>query len=216
MYKIKFKDIIIPNKEMSITEKQGKFLYRFIKKLSPKKTLEIGMGYGCSSIYILSALINSKSIHYVIDPFELPNLKEIAFKNVNKFKLNKHLYFINDFSYNALPALLEKGVLVDFVFIDGNHKYDNQFIDFFYSDLLLNQKGFIIFHDAWMRSTQLLVSWIKKNKNNYLQIKTPLKNFIMFKKEGRDERPWYHFREFYTLKSIPESWYFKITNKSPY
>jgi len=91
---------------------------------------------------------------------------------------------------------------IDFAFIDGGHKFDEIFLDFYYVDLLLNQNGYVLFHDAWMRSTQMVASWIRNNKVNYALIKTPMENLILFQKTGKDNREWYHFKEFVTFKSF--------------
>ncbi|MGF1559026.1 MAG: hypothetical protein ACFCUL_08055, partial [Flavobacteriaceae bacterium] len=59
--------------------------------------------------------------------------------------------------------LLLEELRIDFAFIDGGHKFDDIFIDFYYIDLLLNIEGYVLFHDSWMRSTQHVISWIKNN-----------------------------------------------------
>ncbi len=184
--------------QIPLAKKAAEFIYFFLREKKIKKTLEVGFAYGCSAAYIISA---TRSIHYSIDPFE-DKFNNLGLKNIKKLNLDKCLILEKDFSHNALPKLLCKRVKFDFAFIDGGHKFDDIFIDFYYIDLLLNQKGYVLFDDAWMRSTQLVASWIRKNKSNYHSIKTPIKNFIMFQKNGTDDRLWFHFKEFYTLKSI--------------
>lgn len=196
-------------KAISITEKEGKYIYNFLKKNKIKKTLEVGFAYGCSTAYIISA---TKSQHYVIDAFQetYPN---IGIKNIEKLKLKKFLIFENDSSHNVLPKLLKGGVRVDFAFIDGGHKFDVIFVDFYYIDLLLNNKGYVLFHDAWMRSTQYVISWIKNNKKNYKIIKTPIKNFILVRKIGEDKRVWHYFKGFCTIKSFFSHLIFSLRQK---
>lgn len=203
--------LIMDRKRTSITKKEAEFIYSFLKIKKIKKSLEVGFAYGCSTAYIISAI---KSKHYAIDPFQ-HNYKNLGLKNIENLKLSKYLKFEKDYAHNVLPKLLKQGLKIDFAFIDGGHKYDNTFISFYYIDLLLNQKGYVLFHDSWMRPTQLVASWIKKNKINYKLVKTPIKNFIMFQKIGRDKRVWWHFKEFYNLKSIIKHNLFKLTYKGP-
>jgi len=179
--------------ESPINKKEAEFIYSFLKKKNIKKTLETGLGLGFSAAYIISA---TQSPHYVIDHFQ-KKYDNSGLQNIKKLKLTKYLRFERDFSHNALPKLLKKGVTINFAFIDGGHKFDHIFIDFYYIDLLLNQNGYVLFHDTYMPTTQMVISWIKNNKKNYIFIKS-LKNLALFKKIGSDKRSWFHFKKFYT------------------
>ena len=183
-------------KNTPITKEEGKFLYDFLKRKKIKKSLETGFAYGHSTAFIISA---TKSHHYAIDPFEA-QYGNWGIKNIKKLKLNKYLKHLEEHSHSALPKLLAKGEKIDFAFIDGGHWFDDIFIDFYYIDLLLNKGGHVIFHDSWLRPTQITVNWILTNKSNYQQIKSPIENLVIFKKIGRDKRKGFHFNEFYNLE----------------
>lgn len=184
---------------VSISKEEAEFIYSFIKEKGIKDTLETGLSFGCSTTHIISA---TNSAHYAIDPHE-EKQGNIGLNNIKKFGLEKYLIYEKDYSYNVLPRLLKEGKKFDFAFIDGNHRFDDVFIDFFYSDLLLRKKGYVLFHDTWMRPIQLVSSWIRNDKKNYRQIKNPCKNMILFQKEQeKDNRRWFHFKEFYNLDSI--------------
>jgi len=132
--------------------------------------------------------------------------------------LLRELIFIEDFSHNALPKLLKNHTKVDFALIDGDHRFDFIFIDFYYIDLLLNQKGYVLFHDFWMPSTKTIISWIKNNKKDYHEIKTPIKSFVLFQKRGKYNRDWQHFIPFgkdikKEIKASPKSRIRKIRNR---
>ena len=71
---------------------------------------------------------------------------------------------------------------------------------------MLNNSGYVLFHDSWMKSTQYIALWIKNNKKNYKFIKTPIKNFILIQKIREDNRKWHHFKGFCTLKSLFSDW----------
>ncbi|MBD3253178.1 radical SAM protein [Candidatus Pacearchaeota archaeon] len=188
-----YEQLDILSKSTSISKEEGKFIYRFLKEKNIKKTIEIGLGYGCSSAYIISA---TKSKHLVIDPFQKENFGNIGLQNIKKIGLDNFLKFIENKSHNALPNLLKQNLKFDFAFIDGDHKFDGIFIDFYYIDLMLNQKGFVLFHDYWMSSTKTVVSWIKNNKKNYKEIKNTPKNMFLFQKVGVDDREWNHYEKF--------------------
>ena len=120
---------------------------------------------------------------------------------MKKLKLDKYLVFFRDYSHNVLPNLLMQGKKFDFAFIDGGHKFDDIFLDFYYIDLLLNTSGYVLFHDTWLSSTQDVVSWIQKNKLNYKEINIRSNTFFMFQKLGQDRRAWHYHKEFFTFKS---------------
>lgn len=193
-------------KATSITEKEAQFIFDFLIEKKINKTLEVGFAYGCSGSHILSA---TKDTHYAIDPFQ-DAYQNLGLKNIETLGLSEHLHFMREYSHSALPKLFEQGVKVNFAFIDGGHRFDDIFIDFYYVDLMLNQNGYVLLHDSWMRSTRWAASWIKNNKKNYKRIKTPINNLIMFQKVGEDNRTWYHFKGFATLKSYLNQIYFEM------
>lgn len=183
---------------VSVRKNQAEFISQFIQKNNLKKTLEIGFAYGCSAAHIINA---TKSKHIAIDP-KTEIWGNLGFKNLEKLGLKKYLTFIKDQSHNALPRLLEEGTKLDFAFIDGNHFFEYIMVDFHFIDKMLEQDGYIMFDDSWLRATQLVASYIQKNRKDYKEIKALPENTIMFQKIGEDKRIWYHFREFYTLKSM--------------
>src|ERR1700737_3662988 len=55
-----------------ISPAEGMWLYHLCRQEKPKETLEIGLGYGFSTIYFLAALqTNAAGHHTAIDPFQL-------------------------------------------------------------------------------------------------------------------------------------------------
>lgn len=160
--------------------------------------METGFAYARSASHIIAA---TNSLHIAIDPFQ-EDYKNAGLKNIEILGFEELLDFRSDFSHNVLPQLVKEGRKFEFIFIDGDHRFDGEFIDFYYSDLLLEKDGYILLHDTWMRSTQLLMKFIKTNRSNYRYIKTPLRNLALFQKTGKDNRHGMFFREFYTSKSL--------------
>ncbi len=191
-------------RDVSIRKYKAEFIAQLIQKHHLKKTLETGFAYGCSAAYIIDA---TKSKHIAIDPS--PEIwGNLGFKNLEKLGFEKYLTFIKNFSHLALPRLLEEGTRLDFAFIDGNHMFEYIMVDFHFVDKMLEIGGYILFDDAWMRATQLVASFIRNNREDYKEIKPKPENYtILFQKIGKDERKWYHFKEFYTLKGM--IWYWR-------
>lgn len=189
----------VPNEDSStpIKDNEAKFIYNFIKSKGIKTTLETGFAYAKSASHIIAAT-NEK--HIAIDPFQ-NNYQRLGLKNIERLGLEKLLDFREDYSHNVLPELIKTGEKFEFIFIDGDHKFDGEFIDFYYADLLLEKNGFILLHDTWMRSTRLVMEFIKTNREDYKQIPTGLRNLSLYQKTGDDKRNGMFFKEFFTRKS---------------
>lgn len=186
------------NRYISVRPVEGEFMHRWIKEHNLSRTLEIGLAYGASACSIMSA---HHGTHTCIDPFQ-DQYGNLGLDNLASLGYSGRLDFHPDFSYIVLPQLLAAKRNFDFAFIDGNHRYDAIFVDFFFVDLLLADQGYVLFHDAWMRGTQLVGSFIWRNRKDYRRMRCPVKNMILFQKIGQDGRSTQHFREFYTLKSF--------------
>lgn len=194
------KKLVVPDNNSStpIKDSEARFIYQFVKENGFQRTLETGCGFGKSAVSIIAA---TGLPHIVIDPFQ-SNYKYGGINNIKKAGFEKFLNFHEDYSHAVLPRLLDAKHTFDFIFIDGDHRFDGQFIDFYYADLMLEEKGYILFHDTWMRSTAHMESYIKTNRKDYSRIDTGLRNLALFQKTSKDKRGWMHFKGFATSKSL--------------
>jgi hypothetical protein len=134
--------------EKRVPDHDGIALYRLVKHLQPKGSLEIGYYSGASTIAITSALR---------DLGQEPARQHLALdledwhggpQNVEAAGLGGYVRFVSGDSSRTMPQLAEEGHNLDFVFIDGNHRFDYCLIDFFYGDRLLRVGGVMGFHDT--------------------------------------------------------------------
>jgi len=186
-------EILEQGRHISISKDAAEFIFDFLKDKPISQTLETGFAYGCSTAHIISATGKN---HIAIDPYEKKGFNDLGVYNIKKLGLEKFLRFIRLPSQIALPNLLNENIKIDFGFIDGNHKFDNIFIDWFYIDLLLNNNGYVLFDDTWLKSTQKTISFIKNNREDYKEIAIPITNMGMFQKIDGDKRIWSHFKPF--------------------
>jgi len=191
-------DIPEQDKYTPIKTMEAEFIYNFLVKNKIKNTLETGFAYARSASHIIAATLSN---HIVIDPFQ-SNYNNMGVTNLKNLGLDKYVTFYNDFSHNVLPELGKKGNKFEFIFIDGDHKFDGILVDFYYADLLLEKNGYVLLHDTWMRTTQLVMSFIEKSRSDYRKVKVPLRNFALYQKTGEDDRNGMHFKEFYTTRSL--------------
>jgi len=148
----------------SVTLEAGTLLYDLVRTLKPDKTLETGMAYGISTLFICQAhRDNGTGEHTAIDPFQEKTFRSIGLANLERADLKKVLRFYQAPSDEVLPQLYAQHERLDFAFIDGNHCFDYALVDFFYIDKLLNIGGHIAFDDLWIPSVRKVVSFVLKN-----------------------------------------------------
>lgn len=168
---LKTRRLITPNGdqvpfESGISEDEGIFLQKIIKKIKPKVSLEIGLAQGISAMFICEAMKESGAEKcIIIDPgqetkIEYDDWKGIGLYNLGKIGCSNIVEFYNCPSELELPKLLEMGVRVDFAFIDGWHTFDHCLLDFFYINKLLNVGGVICFDDVNMPSVSKVIKYV--------------------------------------------------------
>lgn len=145
---------------------EGEFIQSLIHDLKPTVTLEVGLAFGVSALYILDALKQrTDACHIVIDPCQYdPDLwNGCGLRNIEKAGFQKLVEFHCAPSCQALPELLKTGRRIDFAFIDGWHTFDYSFIDFFYAHKMLRVGGLIALDDANIPSVRKLARYILAN-----------------------------------------------------
>ena len=149
----------------SISQEMGSVLYKLIRENNLKNTLEIGMAYGLSSLFICQAHRDKgEGSHNSIDPFQKTAWKSIGLANIQRSNLDEILTFHEAPSYEVLPRMLQGESRFDFIFIDGAHLFDYVLVDFFYADMLLKNGGYVMFDDTSMPAISRVLSFILLNR----------------------------------------------------
>jgi predicted O-methyltransferase YrrM len=166
----------IPIGEHCIPDEEGFFLQDLVRKVDPEVTLEVGLAYGVSALFICDALrIRGGTRHIVIDPFQNePFHREdgsvwdsfggIGIANLRRAGFGNIVQLIEKPSYLAFPELETAGQAVDFAFIDGWHTFDFTLIDFFYIDHLLRIGGIAAFDDANWPAVRKVCRFVTTNR----------------------------------------------------
>lgn len=158
-----------------IPVEEGLFLQQMISEAKPETSLEIGLAYGVSALFMCETLASLPNVrrHIVVDPhqFEPSDILKThaTFQGIGLYNLKKAGYerlieFRNEPSERALPKLLSEGVQVDFAFIDGWHTFDFVLVDFFYVDRLLRPGGIVVLDDTDFPSIWKLCHYIVTNR----------------------------------------------------
>jgi predicted O-methyltransferase YrrM len=184
------------DKSTRISIGQGLTINNLMRTHSVKRSLEIGLAYGFSTVWMLDALRSQKdALHIAIDPFEKSSWHGIGLVQVKKLDLDRHFQWVEDYSIHALSDLIRKQAQFDFIYIDGNHRFDDVVVDFYLSDQLLRPGGLMALDDVWMQSVRTAVNFIVSNRA-YTLVPQPVKNMLVLTKEHDDDRDWLHFKSF--------------------
>ncbi|NNC91783.1 MAG: class I SAM-dependent methyltransferase [Acidimicrobiia bacterium] len=143
-------------------------LYETLVREQPGLVVEIGMGYGVSTVTILSALAEVGDGRLIsIDPYagEFSARRPIALNLVAQAGLQERHRFEHRPSWQALPALAEEGITPQLVYIDGCHDLDCVFVDTFLSDQIIDTGGFMAFNDAgWPSVNRVLKELVRSQR----------------------------------------------------
>jgi predicted O-methyltransferase YrrM len=140
---------------------EGAFLQELVASVRPETSLEIGMAYGVSTLFICEALerAGSGARHIVSDPFQLSLWRGIGLQNLERAGYGGMIEFHERRSEFLLPELAERGTRLDFAFVDGWHTFDQVMVEFYYLNRMLRVGGVIAFDDADRRTVNRVIRY---------------------------------------------------------
>lgn len=148
----------------SIPRATGEILYEAVRTLAPERTIETGMAYGVSTLFLCQALEDGgRGRHTAIDPYQHRAYHGIGVTNVARAGLSARLDFHEASSDEVLPRLRDAGERFQFAFIDGNHRFDYTLLDFFFIDRMLDIGGMVAVDDLWIPAVRKAISYILRN-----------------------------------------------------
>lgn len=153
--------------EANSTENNLHVLRELIRERKPASSLEVGLANGASALAILASLKEFAAgtyHHTAIDPFQKDHWKSVGLCSVQTAGFQDHFRFIEEWSSQTLPRLLEAGDRFDLIYVDGSHNFDNVFVDFFYGMRLLNKNGIILFDDCTTKDVAAVVRFINQKQ----------------------------------------------------
>ena len=148
----------------NIDRTEGNYIYDIINQnKNISNTLEIGCGYGLSSLFISSALQKRDNAkHTIIDPLQYKDYYGIGISNLKRTGCT-FFELIEEPSEYALAKLTQtQSEAFDLIFIDGWHTFDHIMLDLFYSNRLLKIGGYLIIDDCRLPSIAKAISYFSK------------------------------------------------------
>lgn len=134
-----------------------------VRQCRPKRTLEIGMAYGLSTVAIAAALPDEAERHVVIDPFQSAGWGGIGLHTVERAGLTQRVEVVEEPSQSVLASFHTEGREFDFVFHDGSHLFDYLMTDLHFINRMLPVGGTLVIDDLWMPAVRRAASFLITN-----------------------------------------------------
>jgi predicted O-methyltransferase YrrM len=151
---------------VAIGEAEGDALAARVRRERAERTIEIGLGYGVSALFICEALIADGATsprHVAIDPNQQSRFSGCGLQFLEDARVVDLVEFHPNGSEIVLPRLLQGGRRFDFAFVDGNHRFDAVFVDLFYLERLVRPGGIVFLDDYQLPAIARAVSFFVAN-----------------------------------------------------
>jgi acyl transferase domain-containing protein/predicted O-methyltransferase YrrM len=173
----------------AISSDIGGVLYDIISKYDLKRSMEIGLAYGLSGLFMTQAHKDRNYGHHTsVDPCQTVEFQSIGIDQIKKAGHSAHFRLLEAKDYDILPVLVKEQEKFDFIFIDGLHMHDYVVIDYFYSDLLLEVNGFMAFDDCHAPGVSSAVAYMEENRNYQFIASDSDHRLRVYKKLAEDNR----------------------------
>jgi predicted O-methyltransferase YrrM len=176
-----------------VDEVCGAELNRLVRENGTTNSLEIGLAYGFSTIWIMDALA-PEGEHIALDPFQSSLWHGVGATQARRLS-SKRFNLIEDYSIHALSDFIRADKTFDSIFIDGNHRFDDVLVDFYLADQVLSVGGLMVLDDTWMASIRTVVAFVLANRA-YEVVPQRSDRMAALRKLKDDDRDWRHFRPF--------------------
>jgi predicted O-methyltransferase YrrM len=187
---------------VAISADEGEALKRWVVREKATSTIEVGLGYAISGLYILEGLISNGGDvrHVAMDPNQGTRFGNCGLLAIEEAGATRLLEFHADESQVVLPRLLGEGRTFDLAFVDGNHRFDGVFVDLAYLGRLVKRGGIIFVDDYQLPGIARAVSFFVKNLGwvvEEVSDEEDLHHWVVLRTAtAPDTRPFTHFVEF--------------------
>jgi predicted O-methyltransferase YrrM len=151
---------------VAIGAAEGAALRSWVIREAAARTIEIGLGYGISALFICEGLLangGQGARHVVIDPNQETRFAYCGLQFLDQAGVAGLVEHRAEESQIALPKLLGEGHRFDLAFVDGNHRFDAVFLDLVYLGRLLRPGGIVFLDDYQLPGIARAVSFFLTN-----------------------------------------------------
>ncbi|MGA9762309.1 MAG: class I SAM-dependent methyltransferase [Gaiellaceae bacterium] len=149
-----------------VSVEEGEALRGWVTREAATRTIEVGLGYGLSALFICEGLLANGSAaarHVAIDPYQDTRFSGCGTQFLAEAGLAEVVEHYAEESQIALPRFLSEDRSFDLGFIDGNHRFDGVFLDLVYLGRLVRPGGILFLDDYQLPAVARAASFCVKN-----------------------------------------------------
>jgi predicted O-methyltransferase YrrM len=157
---------------VAIGIEEGLALREWVRKEGALRTLETGLGYAISTLFIFEGLLANgpNGRHVAADPYQFTGLPMhrttyvgVGLEILEEAGVRDLVEFYAEESQIVLPRLLAEGREFDLAFLDGNHRFEGVFLDLIYAGRLLRERGIVFVDDTQLLGVRRAVDFCVTN-----------------------------------------------------
>ncbi|MFY8024775.1 MAG: O-methyltransferase [Sediminibacterium sp.] len=165
-------------------KKFGQLLFRLVNHFAPTTILELGTSLGITTSYLAAANHRAR----VITMEGAPEIAQQAQRHFQHIGLQNIEQVVGNFD-DTLADVLKKNESLDFVFIDGNHRYEPTLRYFDMMKPYLHEHSVLIFDDIhWSKEMEQAWAAIKKDETVTLTVDLFFIGLVFFRKEQKEKQ----------------------------
>jgi predicted O-methyltransferase YrrM len=182
---------------------EGEALREWVSREGATQTIEIGLGYGISALFVCEGLLengDAAARHVVVDPHQATRFGGCGLQVLEEAGVAPLVEYHAEESQIALPRLLSQSRGFDLAFVDGNHRFDGVFLDLVYLGRLLRRGGIVVVDDYQLPAVARAVSFSLTNLGWSLEEVSPVDEFhqwaVLRTSPVQDTRPFDYYVDF--------------------
>ena len=145
---------------------EGEVLREWVVRERATQTIEIGLGYGISALFICEGLLSTghaDARHLALDPHQARRFGNCGLQVLEEAGVASLVEHQAEESQIALPRFLGEGRRFDLAFVDGNHRFDGIFLDLVYLGRLLRPGAVVVVDDYQLPAVARAASFCVTN-----------------------------------------------------
>lgn len=182
---------------------EGEALREWVLREGASRTIEIGLGYGISTLHICEGLLgNTDAIaqHLAIDPYQATRFANCGLQFLEEAGVAELVEHHAQESQIALPRFLEEARRFHLAFVDGNHRFDGVFLDLVFLGRLVRAGGIVFVDDYHLPAVARAASFCLTNLGWTLEEVSPADDLhqwaVLRTSVLPDTRPFDYFVDF--------------------
>jgi predicted O-methyltransferase YrrM len=188
---------------VAVSAAEGEALRDWVTREGAARTIEIGLGYGVSALFVCEGLLangDTAARHVVIDPHQATRFAGCGLQVLREAGLGDLVEHHAEESLLALPRFLGERRTFDLAFVDGDHRFDGIFLDLVYLARLVRGGGVVFVDDYQLPAVRRATSFCVTNLGWTIEEVAAADDLhrwaVLRTARGPDTRPFDHFVDF--------------------